>query len=110
MKRLGLILAGLALSVSLLHAETDYVASGYQYLGAGDLVRAERMFKAAIKVTTENETAWEGLKKVHAAQASRAKAPAAAGAARRRVVAPPADDTPNLSLSRPAAAPTGGPD
>ncbi|MBI3891084.1 MAG: hypothetical protein HY303_06100 [Candidatus Wallbacteria bacterium] len=94
MKRIGLLIVGLALGVSMAPAETDYIASGYQYIAAGDLERAERMFKAAIKINVDDDAAWEGLKKVHALQAKR-PAPvrgAVATGKRRRAAAPPADE------------------
>ncbi len=68
MFRLGLIIAALCLFASPVLADTDYIASGYDYLREGDLERAERMFKGAIKLDINSEAAWKGLKQVHAAQ------------------------------------------
>ncbi|MBI2944327.1 MAG: hypothetical protein HYY25_09005 [Candidatus Wallbacteria bacterium] len=108
MKRIGLVIAALALGLSMVRAETDYIASGYQYIDQGDLARAERMFKAAIKINVDDDAAWDGLKKVHALQAKKSGAAAAPAGKRKkgkRLPPPPADDTPNLSLSEPTEAP-----
>jgi hypothetical protein len=83
MKSLVLLVTSFVLFASMLPAATDYVGNGYQYLGQGDLERAERMFKAAIKIDVDNDQAWAGLKKVHAAQSKSGKAAAPARRTRR---------------------------
>ncbi len=103
MKSLVLLVTSFVLFASMLPAATDYVGSGYQYLGQGDLERAERMFKAAIKIDVDDDQAWEGLKKVHAAQSKSGKAAPARRARRAasQADAEATDETGNLSLREP---------